>query len=371
MISVKHLIRFTLALLLLAATAPARAVDGTGVRIGPTVDVTGTVAGRVIAGAGSVTVEGRVAGDMMAIAGRMNVTGTVEGDLTAASGAFTLWPQGQVGGDLHLAAGDAEISGAVGGDLVAATGSITVAGQVGGDVRVGAGKLIVLPGAVIGGRIVAHGPGSVQISPEAKVLGGTAPAGPPAPPHREHGAGGGVPFALIGTALLFTFLRLPVVGIGTLAVGLLFLALFPRFAGDAALVVRGRPAASILMGFFGMAASPVIVAVLILTILGLPLALFVAAAFMLALVVGYGIGAATLTSLVLRSRRPASAEVGEEGKMVLPPRFVWRAVYLLLGLAALGFLRHLPIAGVFALWGTTALGFGALLLETSHRWSRA
>jgi hypothetical protein len=88
----------------------------------------------------------------------------------------------------------------------------------------------------------------------------------------------------------------------------------------------------------------------------------------LALVVGYGIGAATLTSLVLRSRRPPSAEVGG---VVLPPRFVWRAVYLLIGLAALGFLRHLPIAGIFALWGTTALGFGALLLETSHRWSRA
>ncbi|HET9149880.1 MAG TPA: polymer-forming cytoskeletal protein [Alphaproteobacteria bacterium] len=365
----KHLI-VVLTLLLLAATAPARAAEGTGVRIGPTVDVTGTVPGRVIAGAGSITVEGRVAGDMMALAGRMNVTGTVEGDLTAASGAFTLWPQGQVGGDLHLAAGDAEISGAIGGDLVAATGSITVAGQVGGDVRVGAGKLVVLPGAVIGGRIVTHGPGSVQISPEAKVLGGTAPSGPPAPMHREHRSGD-MPFALIGTALLFTFLRLPVVGIGTLAVGLLFLALFPRFAGDAALVVRRRPAASILMGFFGMAASPVIVAILILTILGLPLALFVAAAFMLALVVGYGIGAATLTSLVLRSRRPASAEEGEEGKMVLPPRFVWRAVYLLIGLAALGFLRHLPVAGIFTLWGTTALGFGALLLETSHRWSRA
>lgn len=364
----KHLIGVALTLLLLAATVPVCAANSrTGIRIGPTVDVIGTVPGRVIAGAGSVTVDGRVAGDMMVLAGRMNVTGTVEGDLTAASGAFTLWPQGQVGGDLHLAAGDAEISGAVGGDLVAAAGSITVAGRVGGDVRVGAGKLVVLPGAVIGGQIVTHGPGSVQVSPEAKVLGGTVPPGPPLPPRRERGTGG-IPFALIGTALLFTFLRLPVVGIGTLAVGLLFLALFPRFAGDTALAVRHRPAASVLMGFFGMAASPVAIVILILTILGLPLALFVAAAFALALVVGYGIGAATLTSLVLRSRRSAS---GEEGKMVLPPRFLWRAIYLLIGLAVLGFLRHLPIAGIFALWGTTALGFGAFLLETSRRWSRA
>lgn len=362
----KILISLALTLLLISAAEPGRAADRTGIHLGPTVDVTGTVAGRVIAAAGSVSVEGRVAGDMLALAGRMNVTGTVEDDLTAAAGAFTLWPQGQVGGDLHLAAGDAEISGAVGGDLVAAAGSVTVAGRIGGDVRVGAGKLVVLPGAVIGGRIVSHGLGSVQVSPEAKVLNGAAPPETPPPFRREHPSGG-VPFALIGTALLFAFLRLPVVGIGTLAIGLLFLALFPRFAADTAAALRRRPGASVVTGFLGMAASPVIVTLLILTILGLPLALFAAAAFVLTLVLGYGIGALTLTSLVLHSRRPADGDP----IVVLPQRFLWRAVYLLIGLAVLGFVRHLPVAGLVALWGTTALGFGALLLEVTRRWSRA
>jgi len=340
----------------------ANAASGAAMRVGGTVDIRDDMAGELIAGAGSTNIEGRIAGGAVIAAGRINIAGTVQDDVVAISGAFTLWPQAQVGGDLRLASGDAEISGAVGGDLVVAAGSVVVAGQIGGDIRALAGKVIVLPGAVIGGRIVTHGPGSVEISPDARVLGGTAPPEGPPPPKRSRESHF-VPHALIGGALLFAFLRLPVIGLATLIIGLLFLAIFPRFAEASAGTLRGRPGTSFIAGFVTLACAPFAVALLVVTILGIPVALLVTAVFLLVLVASYGMGAVALASIVWQRLRVE----GTPG-LSLPAGFWWRAVHLVIGLAVLGFIRHLPVAGFIVLWGTTALGLGAIAIETWHRW---
>jgi cytoskeletal protein CcmA (bactofilin family) len=350
--------------MMLMIAGSANAAGGAAVRVGGTVDIRDDMAGELIAGAGSTNIEGRIAGGAVIAAGRINIAGTVQDDVVAIGGAFTLWPQAQIGGDLRLASGDAEISGAVGGDLVVAAGSVVVAGQIGGDIRTLAGKVIVLPGAVIGGRIVTHGPGSVEISPNARVLGGSAP--PEGPPPKRNRENHSVPHALIGGALLFAFLRLPVIGLATLIVGLLFLAIFPRFAEASAGTLRGRPGTSFIAGFVALACAPLAVGLLIVTILGIPVALLVTAAFLLVLVASYGMGAVALASIVWQRLR-----AGGTPGLSLPAGFWWRAVQLVLGLAVLGFIRHLPIAGFIVFWVTTALGLGAIAIETWHRWRGA
>jgi hypothetical protein len=346
---------------LVVSAGAARADNGSSVRIGPTVDIREDLGGRLIVAAGSATIEARVEGGATIAAGRITVIGTIADDVLAASGAFVLPAQGQIGGDLSLATGDAEIAGAVGGDLDVAAGSVEVGGRIGGDLRTFAGKVIVLPGAVIGGRIVTEGPGSVEISPQAKVLGGEAPSGS-APPPRRPPNHSWVP-TLIGGTLLFALLRLPVMGLGTLIAGLLFLALFPRFAETAAGTLRLRPGASVLTGFIAFAAVPVAILILMVTILGLPVAFLATAAFLLLLVVAYGFGALTLLCAIwwrVRSR--------DERTLALPEGYWRRALCLLAALAVLNLLRALPIAGDIAFWGTLMVGLGALTLEVWERW---
>ena len=350
-----------LAALLTAVAGAASAADGATVRIGATVDISEDMSGQLVAAAGATNIEGRIDGGAVIASGRINVAGTIRDNVLAVSGAFTLWPQGQVGGDLRLASGDAEIAGAVGGDLMVAAGSVVVGGQIGGDLRAFAGKVIVLPGAVIGGRIVTEGPGMVDVSPDAQVLGGTAPL-EPAPPRRNHEGRTG-PHALIGGTLMFAFLRLPVIGLGTLIAGLLFLAIFPGFAETAAGTMRLRPGVSVLTGFLTFAAVPAAILILMVTILGLPVALLAAAAFTLVLVVAYGFGALTLLCAIWRRLRS-----GDERALALPTGFWRRALCLFVALAILSLLRPLPIAGDIAVWGTLLLGLGALTLEAWRRW---
>ena len=347
-------------LTVVSAVASTAHAAGNEFRIGGSVDIGNEMTGQLFAAAGTANIEGRINGGANIVAGRINIAGTVQDDVLAVSGAFTLWPIGQIGGDLHLASGDAEVSGAVGGDLVVAAGSVIVAGQVGGDIRTMAGKVTVLPGAVIGGRIITRGPGTVEVSPDAQVLGGLAPEPPQR--HRENRS---LPQTLIGGTIMFALLQLPVVGLGTLMVGLLFLAIFPRFAESAASIARTQIGLSVVAGFLTLAAAPVTVGVLAFTILGLPLAVLTAAVLVLLLVVSYGVGTVTLTSAIWQRFR-----VGVASGLSLPERFWWRALYLCIGLAVLGFLRHVPVAGPIALWGPTLVGLGALIIEMWRRWRR-
>jgi hypothetical protein len=213
---------------------------------------------------------------------------------------------------------------------------------------------------VIGGRIVTEGPGSVEISPEARVLGGTAP--PESTPPRNRPNHTWMP-ALVGGTVLFALLRLPVVGLGTLIAGLVFLALFPRFAETAAGTLRLRPGASVLAGFVTFAVVPVAILILMVTILGLPVAFLATAAFLLILVVAYGFGALTLLCAIWRRVRSQN-----ERALALPAGYWRRALCLLVALAVLGVVRPLPIVGDVAFWGTLMVGLGALTLETWGRW---
>lgn len=344
---------------MLATLWAASAHAASNVRVGATVEVTDQIDGSLLSMAGKIDIPGRVGGNATLTAGHVTIAGTVEDDITAIAGVFTLQPQGQIGGDLRLASGEAMIAGAVGGDVVVAAGTVTISGQVGGDVRTMAGNVIVMPGAVIGGNIITRGPGKSEISPDAQVLGGeTSPSLPqPARPREPR-----VFPPLILSTIAFTLFELPTVGLGTLIVGLLFLAVFPHFAETTALTLRRRPGQSVLTGFFTLMAAPLTMIVLALTILGLPVAVLAAAAFLLILVVSYGMGAVALTSAVWQRFHIGSATTS------LPARFWWRALCLLVGLILLNVLRHIPVAGSFVMWLTAMLGLGALTIEVLRRW---
>jgi cytoskeletal protein CcmA (bactofilin family) len=349
-----------LAALMLVALWCVPAEAATTVRFGATVEISDVLQDSLMSIAGKIDIPGRVVGDAMLASGHVTIEGTVENDVTAVTGLFTLPPQSQIGGDLRLASGEALIAGAVGGDVIVTAGTVTISGQIGGDVHTIAGRVIVQPGAVIGGRIITSGPGKTDIAPDAQILGGEASPALQSPP-RPH------EFRVFPTLILSTLgialFELPAVGLGTLIVGLLFLAVFPHFAEATAMRLRSRPGQSVLTGFFTLMAAPLTMIVLAVTVLGLPVAVLSAAAFALILVVSYGIGAVALISSVWQR-----VHVGSATFTSLPQRFIWRALYLLIGLIVLNFLSHLPVAGSFVMWLTMMLGLGALTSEVLRRW---
>jgi len=171
---------------------------------------------------------------------------------------------------------------AVEGDVVAILGSIVVNGVVEGDVVAVGGELNVGPRGEIDGDAVAVG-GGVTKEPGARVRGETVSIGTgsgfrprisPAFPGSFLSRGGRLGILVVWIILI-------------VVLGLIIMAIFRR--GSENICVRARKEA-FKMGLFGLlgwVAFPILVLVLLITIIGIPVAILVVPAFFLALLFGF------------------------------------------------------------------------------------
>lgn len=90
----------------------------------------------------------------------VNISGTVNGDTYVAGGKVVI--DGNINGDLLVAGGDVEISGSVKEDVRVMGGQVTISGKVGKNVSVAAGNIKVTETAVIAKSFVATG-GNIEI----------------------------------------------------------------------------------------------------------------------------------------------------------------------------------------------------------------
>ena len=127
--------------------------------LGPEAVITGTVEGDVIGYSERVRISGTVLGDVRVLSiDSVVIEGRVGRSAITVSQRAILSPGAEIGTTWIALAGDLELSGAVRRSLLAATDTLTVAGEVGGDLRIhGYEKARVLPGAVVRGDVVAVG----------------------------------------------------------------------------------------------------------------------------------------------------------------------------------------------------------------------
>ncbi|QLH75796.1 polymer-forming cytoskeletal protein [Halosimplex rubrum] len=279
---------------------------------GGTVVVRGTVNGDLQAFGGSVVVEGTVTGDVEATAGSVQILGAVGGDLTAAGGAVDVGDGAQIDGTLEAGAG-----------------SVAVAGTVLGDARIGADSIRLGEGAQIGGDLVYDG--DLARADGAVVDGAVT---------RDEGlnAGGQTDFAIPGA--VFTVYGVFV----ALLVGALLLLVFPGTAAAVADRATGDPLRTGGLGLLTAVAVPVVLAVVAITIVGIPLALAGGLAFGLLVWLGTIYGRFVLGTWLLSL---ADAENR------------WAA--LLVGVLAVAILRLVPVVGALTRLAVFLLGFGALV----------
>lgn len=284
--------------------------------------------------AGSVVVRGTVTGDVSTVSGSVHVTesGEVGGDVSAAAGTVRI--DGTVGGDISAAAGTVEIgeTARIGGNLESGASYISVDGTVEGDVTAGAETIVLGPNAVVGGEFRYDAETFTQ-DPAASVAGGVV---------RDDGIGSdaGPDFAEFTVpawlgALYGLFVNL--------LLGVVLLAVFPAFSTRVADRVAGSPVKSGGVGLLTLIAVPLVLAILVVTIVGIPLSLVGAFVFgvtaWVALVYGqYAVGAWAL-SLANEDNRWLALVVGVVGFAVLGaiPIFggLFQLAAFLLGLGAL------------------------------------
>ena len=122
----------------------------------------------LIAG-GSLVINGPVGDDLRAAGGDITISGDVADDLIAAGGNITVARNVRIGGDLLAAGGKVTLDGTVEGNLKAAGGKIVFRGEVLGDADLRSTEEMVLDGTVEGRTVFAAG--DVELGPAASFEG--------------------------------------------------------------------------------------------------------------------------------------------------------------------------------------------------------
>lgn len=259
------------------------------VKVGNDITVDGDVTGDVILAGADIVIRGHVGGDVLAVGNTIRILGPVDGNVrvagndieiantvgknvTVAGSVVTLTKDGVVTGTFSAAAATLNMAGAVKHQVDAVVSEATLSGMVDGDLRIRAGQsepaVRLTETAKVGGtfRYTAANPAEVV---EGAVISGptiyTAKAVKnPAPFLRA--------FHIFQTSVKF---------FGIVLLGLILLGMARKFSDDVVTLMAQRPGSSSIFGFLVMVGGPIIMLFFLLTVIGIPLALLLAAVYLI------------------------------------------------------------------------------------------
>jgi hypothetical protein len=286
---------------------------------------------------GDVVVErGETEPEVSTAVGDVTVEGFVEGDVKSGMGDVEV--NGEVGDDIKAGRGDVEVNGPVGGGIEAGFGDVYVNDRVGGDVDVGHGDVELGPEAQVLGDVTC---GSGEIEGNTEAVQGTLATDVRL--DRDHETDGfGIP-GLVGWVFAAAAFAACSVLLAVLAPG-------PLLA--AARRAEESPGWSLLFGVASVPAVVVLAVVLAVSIVGIPLLLLLAPAYLAlvffgALVAAYFVGRRVVFATGYYRRGNAlAATVGA----------------LILAVAYL-----IPVVGGLLIYGLALLGTGASILALFSR----
>lgn len=318
-------------------------VNGDVYAAGGVVDISGVVNGDVIAAGGEVNISGTVTDDVRAAGGNLRVAGRVGKNVTIGGGNVTIVRGARIEGGLLAGCGNLQISGEVKKDVQVSAQNIVVSGSIGRNLGVEGEKLTILPGARIAGNVNAR-----LADKDGMVIADSTVAGRTEFVKSEAGE---TTRMLWQTPGMFWF---KVLWSGWLLVlGMVFFALFRRTFIAYATTVRRRTILSGLWGLAGLVGIPLAMAVLILTIAGIPLMLLLFDVYLWLALFSQLSLALLLGELVFRN----SQEVG------------WAPFWaFLVGLLIVRALSFIPYLGMLILIVGLVLGFGALVVLIGEAW---
>jgi cytoskeletal protein CcmA (bactofilin family)/anti-sigma factor RsiW len=336
--------------------------DGTLVATGGNVNIDGVVTGDLFAFSKRLTVRGEVRGNVVAIArnielpgdvqgsvhlagGRTNVSGEVRDNLYTAGEYVSVGGSASVGRDAAMLAESGILEGSVGRDLLAGGRTIELRGSVGRNLGAWAKRLALLDGARVQGDIDAVLPPEtqVEIAPGAFVAGETRTR--VRVRHHERG------LSRFLEPRFYVWLVLQIAA--GFAVGMLLRALVPGvFSGR--LETAGAFFRSMGVGFLAVVATPVALALIALTVVGIPLALLGVELYLTSLFLSGILVAALIGSVLVQPRGEGWSAFG---------------LTLLAGLAILVVASHLPFLGGLVRAIAVLAGMGLLVNRAHAAWA--
>lgn len=310
-----------------------------------------TVVGNLYVGSGEATVVGAVNGDLYVGAGTTLVSGIVKNDLVVTGGTVTV--TGEVGGDLRVVGGNVVVTGPVRGDVFVIGGSLNMSGLVGGSLDFIGGTLSIGDGAYVRGDVTYRSNVEAKISSQA-VIGGKITYDKRLAKSLGVVKEAGSKSILSGFAALFgvwVFLKLLML----LFASLVFYWLFLPYLELIVHKTFARPGPALATGFIALVVAPALALVLIISIIGLPLACLLGLTYLILLMV---------------AKLSAGAIIGAWGEKLIYKhagyKVSWQGV--LLGTLVLFIISYIPIIGWIASHVLILTVFGATIDILYRNW---
>jgi cytoskeletal protein CcmA (bactofilin family) len=238
-------------------------VDGDLLAGGGTILVNGIVRNDLEIAGGTINVMGEVGQDLRAAGGNIIVNNIINGDMVVAGGTVDLTSNSSVRGDVLVAGGQVVINGPVDGNITVRGGDVTVNSEVKGKLSVTAAqKLTIGSRAKIAGNVSYTSPSEAQIDSGA-VMSGAIEYKPMAVKDKRAGKA--------GFAAGLTFLWLGKM-IALIAAALVIFYFFRKETNQIAESALQNFPKQLLRGFIFLFLVPIAVVILMITLIGLPLA---------------------------------------------------------------------------------------------------
>ena len=235
-------------------------------------------------------------------------------------------------GSVNAGASTIVIGGNIGRDFRGGADSITINGEIGRNVEVETGSLTFGPNANIGGNLTYTAESQIQI-PEGVVAGEVVfkKAKQPVKPAKFDDMRR---FSIVGK--LFGL-------VSYFVVGALAVYLFRKPFSTASDIVGQKPWASLGIGFVGLVVIPIALLLVMITVIGIPLAVILWAFYFIA---------------IYMARLPVALWLGNK-VLKSDERTIMQ---MLLGLLILGLLALIPYAGGWISFAVTLFGLGSIMI---------
>ena len=254
-------------------------VEGDVFCAGKTILVKGSIGGDVICAGQTIEVDGTVAGSVRVAGQTVVVNGYIGRNVTGLGQTITIGSASIVNGDLISAGQTITFGGVVRQGLAAAGDTVLVNGSIGGDTNFAVNRLQLGETAKISGTLTYESDKDAVIATGASV--GTIVKQPMRKDGENWQNGKGrfpkmlgamrKPWPVSAVGSIITFFLLSVV----------FIFLFPGKTERVVDMIATYPARSVIMGLLAFIITPIVFVTLVITIIGIPLAILLILLFAL------------------------------------------------------------------------------------------
>ncbi len=290
------------------------------------VDISGVVEGDVLCAAQQITISGEVQGDIRSAAQQVRIEGKVAGSVSIVGQQVDIAAGGSVGRDATIIAQQALVNGMIGRDVEIISETFYANGTLGRHVEVTGVAVSLGDKATIAGNFMYISSADATVSSTATIAGTTEhkiPATPATPSTQSYLAS-----MLISLASFITL-------------GMALLLVSPRFMRTTTSVQAKSPLLTLGAGVAGLILPPFVGGILLLSVVGAPIAALLILGWIASLICGLVVSAQTLGQMLVK-------------------KLGWNShIALLVGLAAIFAAGLIPYVGVLVLTVATIWGVGA------------